>query len=57
MGRLANRVVRQRLSITEIPVATVSATFKERPFQYWTYGIDNKVFEKEYPGKPGCCVM
>jgi len=57
VGRLANRVVRQRLSITEIPVATVSATFKERPFQYWTYGIDNKVFEKEYPGKPGCCVM
>ena len=50
-------VLRQKLAVTEIPVATITATFKKHTFSYWTYGVDNKVFETEYPGKPNCSVM
>ena len=50
-------VLRQRLAVTEIPTATVTATFKTHHFSYWVYGVDGKVFETEYPGKPGCSVM
>ena len=41
-------VLRQKLAVTEIPVATVSATFKKHSFSYWIYGVDSKVFETEY---------
>jgi hypothetical protein len=50
-------VLRQKLTVTEIPVCTVAATFKKHSFSYWIYGVDNKVHETEYPGRPGCSVM
>ena len=46
--RSPHSVLRQKLAVTEIPVATVSATFKKHSFSYWIYGVDSKVFETEY---------
>lgn len=48
------RILMQKHSLDCIAVTRVLASWKDKRFTYWIYGIDNQAFAPEYP-QAGCC--
>lgn len=44
----------QKHNVDCVPVTRVQASWKDKRFSYFIYGVDNASFAPEYP-QAGCC--
>ncbi|KAM6121457.1 LOW QUALITY PROTEIN: protein SSUH2 homolog [Pterocles gutturalis] len=49
----SSRILRQRQSIERIPITEVQSQHAGKPCLYYIYGLENKVYARDYPGR--CC--
>ncbi|KAM6062060.1 LOW QUALITY PROTEIN: protein SSUH2 homolog [Chlamydotis macqueenii] len=50
----SSRILRQRQTIELIPIMEVHYQYSGKPYCYYIYGLENKVYALDYP-KPCCC--
>ncbi|KAK7137277.1 hypothetical protein R3I93_017379 [Phoxinus phoxinus] len=48
-------ILQQRQTIELIPITRVHYTWNEKTYIYFVYGIEHKVYTKDYPAKCCCC--
>ncbi|XP_017568828.1 ssu-2 homolog, tandem duplicate 2 [Pygocentrus nattereri] len=51
------RILQQRQTVELIPVTRVHYAWKEKTHIFFVYGIEHKVFTKDYPAKCICCTI
>uniref|UniRef100_UPI00398E94F1 protein SSUH2 homolog n=1 Tax=Pristiophorus japonicus TaxID=55135 RepID=UPI00398E94F1 len=50
-----SRIIQQRQIIEFIPVTQVFYEWKDKEYNYFTCGVENKVYAPDYPAKCCCC--
>ncbi|XP_067907543.1 ssu-2 homolog, tandem duplicate 4 [Heterodontus francisci] len=52
-----SRIIQQRQTIEFIPVTQVYYEWKEKEYNYFTYGLENRVYAPDYPAKCCCTIL